>query len=128
MILHYNSQEYNLLGMFLLLFSYFSYYCESSDLWDLLFIYLLYLSFFSSPNLHVSDIDVFFHGGIYRVFAILSYVTIIVEFVTFNVMWGHISISCLNIHFISPVIGNFMSKVSTMKIMTIKSIYIPRRE
>jgi hypothetical protein len=45
-------------------------------------------------------------------------------FVTFNVMWGHIILSYLNISSISPTICNFMSKVSTIKTMTIKEIYI----
>jgi hypothetical protein len=51
--------------------------------------------------------------------------TIVVAFVTFNIMWGHISISFLNISSISPTICNLMSKVSTIKTMTINEIYIP---
>ena len=58
----------------------------------------------------------------------MSYVTIVVSFVTFNIMWGHISIYWLNISYISPTMCNFMSKVSTIKTMTIKEIYIPGRE
>jgi hypothetical protein len=46
------------------------------------------------------------------------------EFVTFNVMWGHISIYFLKISSISPRIYNLMSKVRTIKTMTIKEIYI----
>jgi hypothetical protein len=53
-------------------------------------------------------------------------VSIVMEFVTFNVMWGHISIYFLEISSISPAICNFMSKFSTIETMTIKDISIPR--
>jgi hypothetical protein len=46
--------------------------------------------------------------------------TIVVAFVTFNIMWGHISIYFLSFSFISPAICNLISKVSTIKTMAIK--------
>jgi hypothetical protein len=94
------------------------------DIWDLFFIHLLFLFFISSPNLPVSDINVFLHGRLYYVSTISSYVTIIVEFVTLNIGENHITISFLNITSICSAIYNFMSKVSTCKTMTQKEILI----
>jgi len=144
MILHYNSWKYNLLGMFFIhlffLFSNFSrnlpvsniilfpyrfvfflYYFQSRE-YDL-FIHLIFLYmffFFSFPNLLISYMSVFFHKSVHHASTIMSYVTIIVAFVTFNVMWDHIRIFCLNISSIRRAICNFMSKINTIKTMTIK--------
>jgi len=126
-IMHYYSQEKNLLGLFLnhMLFFSFSYYCKSYDLWDLFFIHLIFLVFFSSPSIPVFDINFFLHGGIYHASTITGYVFIFVAFLTFNVKWGHISISCLNNSSICSTIYKLMSKVMTIKTMTIKETFIP---
>ena len=87
-------------------------------LWDLVFVHLFFV--FSYPYFLISDINVLFHGSIDHSSTITSYVTIVMKFVTFNVMSSHIGISCLNISSISPTICNFMSKFSTIKTMTIK--------
>jgi hypothetical protein len=87
-----------------------------------LFFILLFLFFLSSPNLLVHD------GGIHHASTIMSYVSIVVEFVTFNVVGGHINISFLNISSISSAIYNFMSKVITSKTITIKEALIPGSE
>jgi hypothetical protein len=86
----------------------------------LVFIYLLFLFFTSFSSLLVSVINIFFHGRLYHAFTITRYVSIVISIVTFNVMWGHITFSCLSISFISLAICNRMSKVSTIKTMTIK--------
>jgi hypothetical protein len=75
---------------------------------------------FSFPNLLISDISVLSQISIHHASTITSYVSIVMALVTFNFMWGHIIFSCLNIYFISPAIYNLMSKVSTIKTMTIK--------
>jgi hypothetical protein len=79
---------------------------------------------FSYPYFLISDISVHFHGSIDHDSTIMKYVSIIMTFVTFNLTWDNISTSCLNISFIIPEIYNLMSKVSTIKTMTIKEIYI----
>jgi hypothetical protein len=94
------------------------FYCQSCDLSDLVFVHLFFV--FSYPYFLISNINVLFHGSIYHASAITSYVSIVMRFVTFNVTWGHICTSCLNISFIIPAICNLMSKISTIKIMTIK--------
>jgi hypothetical protein len=103
---------------FIMLFCYYK-SCKYDSL-DLFFIYLLFLFFTSFPSLLVSAISILFHGRLNHVSTISSYVSIVVAFVTFNIMWSHICISCLIISFINPAIYNFMSKVSTIKTMTIK--------
>jgi hypothetical protein len=85
---------------------------------------MFFLPLFSSPKLLVSNISIFVHGGLYQASIILRYLTIIVAFVTPNIMWGHISISCLNISSIYSAIYNFMSKVSIIKTITIKETSI----
>jgi hypothetical protein len=99
-----------------------SYYCQSCDLWDLIFVHLFFM--FSFPYFLISDNGVLFHGSIDHASTITSYVSIVMTFVTFNAMWGHISISFLKISSISPAICNLISKVSSIKTMTIKEIYI----
>jgi hypothetical protein len=74
------------------------------------------------------DINVLFHGSIDHDSTITSYVSIVMTFVTFNVTWVHIDISCLNISFIIPAICNLMSKISTIKIMNINVFCIPGSE
>jgi hypothetical protein len=98
---------------------------QSCDLWYLVFVHLFFV--FSYPYFLIYDIHVLFHGSINHAYTITSYVSIVMIFVTFNVMWGHIGISCLNI-FILPAICNLMSKISTIKTMTIKEICIPGSE
>jgi hypothetical protein len=97
-------------------------YCKSCeyDLCDLVFIHLIFLFFIYSSNFPISNISVFLQGRLYHPSTILIYVSIVVEFVTFNIMWSQINIYCLNIYFIGPAIYNFMSKVRTIKTMTIK--------
>jgi hypothetical protein len=80
----------------------------------------IHLFLFYFPYFLKYDINVLFYISIHHAFTITSDVSIVMEFVTFNVMWGHISISCLNISSISPAIYNLMSKVSTIKKITIK--------
>jgi hypothetical protein len=103
-----------------------SFYFQSCDLWDLAFVHLLFV--FSYPYFLISDISVLFHGSIEHVSTITSYVSIVMTFVTFNVTWGHIGTSCLYIYFIILSICNLMSKISTIKTMTIKEICIPGSE
>jgi hypothetical protein len=103
-----------------------SFYFQSCDLWDLVFVHLFFM--FSYPYFLISDINVLFHGSIDHASTITSYVFIVMTFLTFNVTWGHIGISCLNISFIIPAICNLMSKISTIKTMTIKEICIPGSE
>jgi hypothetical protein len=79
---------------------------------------------FYYPYFLISDISVLFHGSIDHASTITNYVSIVMIFVTFNVTWGHIGTSCLNISFIILVIYNLMSKISTVKKMTIKEICI----
>ena len=133
-IFHYNSWKYNLLNLFLIYLSLFSFnyfpnlfvfdvflcrivfislYCQSCDLWDLVFVHMFFV--FSYPQFLTYDISVLFHGSIDHASTITSYVSIVMEFLTSNVMWGHIGIS-----FIIPAIYNLMSKVSTIKTMNIK--------
>jgi hypothetical protein len=95
-----------------------SFYCQTCDLWDLFFVHMFFV--FSYPYFFTYDISVLFHGSIDHASTITIYVSIVMTFVTFNVTWGHIGISCLNISFIIPAICNLMSKVSTIKTMTIK--------
>jgi hypothetical protein len=103
---------------FLCRFLFISFYCQSCNLWDLVFVHMFFL--FSYPYFLIFDISVLFHGSNDHSSTITSYVSIVMKFVTFNVTWGHIGISCLNISFIIPSIYNLMSKVSTIKTMTIK--------
>jgi hypothetical protein len=140
-IFHYNAQKYNLLNLFLIYFpfisfSYFpnlsvsdiflflcriffiSFYCQFCDLWYLVFVHLLFL--FSYLYFLISDINILFHGSIDHASTITGYVSIVMTFVTLNVTCDHICTSCLNISFIIPAICNLMSKVSTIKTMTIK--------
>ena len=130
-------RSYNLLNLFLiylsfLSFSYFpnlsvssifpficriffiSLYCQSCNLWYLVFVHLFFL--FSYPYFLISDISIVFHGSIDHASTITGYVSIVMTFVTLNV----IGTVCLNISFIIPAICNLMSKVSTIKTMTIK--------
>jgi hypothetical protein len=86
--------------------------CEH-DLWD--FIHLLFLFFLSSPNLLVYDINVFLDEIIHHASTITRHMSIVVEFVTFNIVGGHINISCLNISSIHSAVYNFMYKVITSK-------------
>ena len=99
--------------LFLYRFFFISFYCQSCDLWDLVFVHMFFL--FSYPYFLIYDISIVFHGSIDHASTITSYVSIVMTFVTFNVMWGHISISFLNISFIIPAICNLMGKVSTIK-------------
>jgi hypothetical protein len=99
--------------LFLCIIYFISFYCESCDLCNLVFVHLLFM--FSYPYFLTFDISVLFHGSIDHASTITSYVSIVMTFVKFNVMWGHIGISCLNISFIIPAICNLMSKVSTIK-------------
>jgi hypothetical protein len=75
---------------------------------------------FSYPYLLISDINILFHGSIDHASTITGYVSIVMTFVTLNVTRNHIGTSCLNISFIIPSIYNPVSKVSTIKKMTIK--------
>jgi hypothetical protein len=100
--------------------------CEY-DIWEF-FIYLLFSIFFYSPNLIVHDVSVFFHGKLHYASTIMSYVSIAMAFVTFNIVWGHINISCLNIFSIHSTIYNFMSKIITSKTITRKETLIPGRK
>jgi hypothetical protein len=112
--------------IFLYRIFFISFYFQSCDLWDLVFVHLFFV--FSYPYFLISDISVLFHGSIDHASTITSYVSIVMTFVTFNVTWGHIGTSCLNISFIIPAICNLMSKISTIKTMTIKEICIPGSE
>jgi hypothetical protein len=112
--------------LFVCRFFFISFYFQSCDLWDLVFAHMFFL--FSYPYFFISNISVLFHGSIDHASTIMSYVSIIMKFVTFNVTWGHIGISCLNIYFIIPAIYNLMSKFSTIKTTTIKEICIPGSE
>ena len=107
------------------------------DFWDcfihflfnhLIFIHFLFSFFLSFPNLLIFDINVFFHGSIHHASTIMSYVSIILAFVTLNIVWRHIIIYFLNISSISPSIYKFMSKFSIIKTITIKEICIPGSE
>jgi hypothetical protein len=104
--------------LFLCRFFFISFYCQYCDLWDLVFVHLLFLFYY--PYFLISKINVLFHGSIDHASSITSYVSIVMTFVTFNVTLGHIGISCLNISFIIHAIFNLMSKVSTIETMTIK--------
>ena len=133
------SEGYNLLNLFLiylsfLSFSYFpnlfvskifpflysiffiSFYCQSCDLWYLVFVHLFFL--FSYPYFLISNISIVFHGSIDHASAITGYVSIVMTFVTLNVTCDHIGMVFLNISFIIPTICNLTSKVSTIKTMT----------
>jgi hypothetical protein len=103
--------------IFLFLYRIFliSFYFQSCDLWDLVFVHLFFL--FSYPYFLTSNINVIFHGSIDHTYTITSYVSIVMKFVTFNVTWGHIDIYFLTIYFIIPAICNLMSKVNTIKTM-----------
>jgi hypothetical protein len=140
-IFHYNARKYNLLNLFLIYMSFLSFscflnlyvfeiflylcrvffisfYCQSCDLWDLVFFPPFFV--FSYQYFIISGINFLFHGSIDHASTITSYVSIVMKFVTFNVTWGHIDISCLNISFVIPAICNLMSKINTIKTMTIK--------
>jgi hypothetical protein len=95
-----------------------SFYCQSCDLWYLVFVQLFFL--FSYPYFLIYDISILFHGSIDHDSTITGYVSIVMTFVTLNVTCDHIGMVCLNISFIIPAICNLMSKVSTIKTMTIK--------
>jgi hypothetical protein len=112
--------------LFLCRIFFISFYFQSCDLWDLVFVHLFFV--FSYPYFIISDINVIFHGSIDHASTITIYVSIVMTFVTFNVTWCHIGISCLNISFIIHEIYNLMSKISTIKTMTIKEICIPGSE
>jgi hypothetical protein len=83
---------------------------------------------FSYPYFIIFDINVLFHGSIDHASRIMSYLSIVMTFVTFSVTWGHISIYFLNISFIISTICNLMPKLSTIKTMTIQEIYMPGSE
>jgi hypothetical protein len=51
-------------------------------------IHLFFLFFFLSPKFIVHDISVFFHGMFHHASTIMSYVSIVVEIVTFNILEG----------------------------------------
>jgi hypothetical protein len=112
--------------VFLCRIFFISFSCQSCDLWDLVFVHLFFV--FSYPYFLIYDISVLFHGSIDHAYTITSYVSIVMTFATFNVTWGHICTYCLNISFIIPAIYNLMSKISTIKIMTVKEIFIPGSE
>jgi hypothetical protein len=112
--------------LFLCTIFFISFYFQSCDLWDLVFVHPFFV--FSYPYFLICDISVLFHGSINHASTITNYVSTIMTFVTFNVTWGHICTSCLNISFIIPAICNLMSKISTIKTMTIKQICIPGSE
>jgi hypothetical protein len=135
-IFHYNVGKYNLLNLFLiylsfLSFSYFpnlsvfnififlyriffiSFYCQSCDLWYLVFFHLFFL--FSYPYFLIFDISILFHGSIDHASTITGYVSIVMTFVTLNVTCNHIGMVFLNISFIIHAICNLMSKFSTKK-------------
>jgi hypothetical protein len=94
------------------------FYCQSCDLWYLVFVHMFFL--FSYPYFLIYDINILFHGSIDHASTIIGYVSIVMTFVTLNVMCDHIGTSCLDISFIIPSICNLMSKVSTIKTITIK--------
>jgi hypothetical protein len=104
--------------LFLCRILFISFYCQSYDLWYLVFVHLFFL--FSYPYFIIYDISILFHGIINHASTITSYVSIVMTFVTLNVTCGHIGTSFLKISFIIPAICNLMSKVSTIKTMTIK--------
>jgi hypothetical protein len=104
--------------IFLYRIFFISFYFQYYDLWDLVFVHLFFM--FSYKHFLTSDISVLFQGSIDHASTITRYVSTVMTFVTFNVTWGHIGISCLNIYFIILAICNLMSKVNTIKIMTIK--------
>jgi hypothetical protein len=72
---------------------------------------MVFLFFFSSPNFIVFDISVFFYERLHHASTITSYISIIVSFVTFNIIRSHIIISCLKIYSTHSAIHRFMSKV-----------------
>jgi hypothetical protein len=104
--------------LFLCRIFFISFYCQSCDLSDLVLVHLFFMFYY--PYFLIYNINVLFHGSIDHASAITSYLSIVMTFVTFNVTWGHICTSCLNISFIIPTICNLMSKISTIKTMTIK--------
>jgi hypothetical protein len=105
-------------------------FCKSCeyDLWDLVFIHLLFLFSISSPNLRVYEFNVFLHGRLYHAPTISIYVTIIMEFVTLNIGESHLIISSLNISSICSLIYSFMSKFIKCKTMTQFFFLIPSIE
>jgi hypothetical protein len=104
--------------LFLCRIFFISFYCQLCDLWHPFFFHLFFM--FSYPYFLISDINILFHGSIYHASTITGYVSIVMKFVTLNVTCDHKGTSCLNISFIIPAICNLMSKVSTVKTMTIK--------
>jgi hypothetical protein len=103
---------------FLCIIFFIAFYYQSCDLWYLVFVHLFFLFFY--PYFLISDINILFHGSIDHDSTIIGYVSIVMTFVTLNVMCDYIGTVCLNIYFIIPSIYNLMSKVSTIKTMTIK--------
>ena len=112
--------------LFLCRIFFISFYFQSCNLWDLVFVHLFFM--FSYPYFLISDISILFHRSIDHASTITGYVFIVMTFVTLNVTCSHIGTSCLNISFIIPAICNLMSKFSTIKTMTIKQICIPGSE
>jgi hypothetical protein len=102
------------------------FYCQSCDLWYLVFVHMLFLFYYLYFLIY--DINIIFHGSIDHASTIIGYLSIVITFVTLNVTCDHIGTSFLNIYFIIPAICNLMSKVSTIKKMTIKQICIPGSE
>jgi len=101
-------------------------YCEY-DPWEF-FIHLFFLFFFPSPNFIVHDIIVFLHVILHHTSPIMSYVSMVVAFVTFNIVERRINISFLNIYSTRSTIYKFMSKFITSKIVTRKETWIPGSE
>jgi hypothetical protein len=101
-----------------------SHFCKSCeyDLWEF-FIYFLFSFLFSYPNLLILDINVFLHGRLHHASKIMGYMSIVVAFVTFNIVGIHINISSIRSTF-----NNFMSKVITSQTITRKETLIPGRK
>ena len=95
-----------------------SFYCQSFNLWYLVFVHLFLM--FSYPYFLIYDISILFHGSINHASTITNSVSIFMTFLTLIVTCDHIDTVYLNISFIISAICNLMSKVSTIKTMSIK--------
>ena len=80
---------------------------------------MVFLFLFSSPNLLIFDMSILFHGTLHHASIVPRYVSIVVAFVTFNIIVDT-SIPFLSISCISSTIYSLMSKIVARKTITRK--------
>jgi len=88
---------------------------------------MFFLFLFSSLDLLIFDMRIFFHGRLHHSSTVPNYVSIVVAFVTFNIIVDT-SISYLSISCIISTVYSLMPKIVARKTITEKETLIPGRK